>query len=391
MQAYDETNHPYTKVARAGRARDATDMRQTSIHPRAERPGHLCCSCAYHLPTTTCSMNDSIVITGIGILSPLGIGAEETAAAWREAETALQPCTRFALPPGLPSLCGEVPEFRIEDFQVSPKAYLDRNSELLLAATGMALHNAGLDTARLTPERTGILVGTAWAGQDTMTAFFADYVQKGARLVKPFLFPHAYFNTAISLAAMEWSFRGVHQAFASGRIASGQAIIAACDLLADHEADVILAGGCEALSPVLFHVLAAHGIPPGEAGVMLVLERQSHAKTRGAKVLATLCGTGVAHSANEATRQALQQAGMLTNDLALVVASNPDAETLAHTPLSATLDTCHCLAPSTLCGDTQGACTALGLALAVLHSAGPTLVLTTDAAGKAVAMVVQRR
>ena len=167
-------------------------------------------------------MNDPIVITGLGVLSALGVGVEETAAALREGASALAPSGRGQPPPGVSLLAGEVPPFRIEEFVPAPKAYLDRNSELLLAACGLALRHAGLEPATLVPERTGILVGTAWGGQDTMAAFFADYVQKGPRLVKPFLFPHAYFNTAISLAAIEWSLRGPHQAFASGRVAAAR-------------------------------------------------------------------------------------------------------------------------------------------------------------------------
>jgi len=389
-------------------------------------------------------MNDPIVITGIGILSPLGIGVEETAAALREGESALLPCSRFAPPPGVSPLCGEVPAFRIEEFLATPKAYLDRNSELLLAATGMALRQAGIDATKLVPERAGILVGTAWAGQDTMAAFFADYVQKGPRLVKPFLFPHTYFNTAISLAAMEWSLRGVHQSFASGRVAAGQALVEACDLLADNEADLILAGGCEALGPALFHTLASKGVLPpatasdgphvfdtrhaglipGEAGVMLVLERQSHATARGAKIFATIIGTGLGSGAADAIRAALQQAGIAPADLACVCASAngnaalDDAEAhalrqaLGDAPVPVT-------APASLCGDTTGACAALHVALAVLMRAngslppviglatpalpglayvttpaaplraGPILVLATDPSGSAAAIVVQ--
>ena len=332
-------------------------------------------------------MNDPIVITGIGILSPLGIGVEETTAALREGESAILPCSRFVPPAGVSPLCGEVPAFRTEDFLVTPKAYLDRNSELLLAATSMAMRHAGLDAASRDPSRTGILVGTAWAGQDTMAAFFTDYVQKGPRLVKPILFPHTYFNTAISLAAMEWSLRGVHQSFTSGRVASGQALVAACDLLADNEADVIFAGGCEALGPTLFRTLAAQGIVPAEAGVMLALERQSHASARKARVLATLAGTGLGASA---PRSALQQAGLTGSDLALVVSSANGQAAIQSAASDALAASGPMLTPATLCGDTQGACAALQLALALLQPArGPVLVLANDLSGDAVAMVVR--
>ena len=393
--------------------------------------------------------DDPIVITGLGLLSALGIGGEETAAALREGAPALQPSARIRPPHGRSSLTGEVPAFRVEEFLPAPKAYLDRNSELLLAACGLARGHAGLDAAKFAPERAGILVGTAWSGQDTMAAFFADYVQKGPRLVKPFLFPHAYFNTAISLAAIEWSLRGVHQSFATGRVASGQALLEARDLLVDDEADVILAGGCEALGPALCHIFATlgwlppatqtdgarvfdhhhDGLVPGEAGAVLVLERASRAQARGAKPLATFLGGGLAantdsaDAAAAAMRAALAKAGVAPSDLACVCASangwgsldDGEAEALRDLFAGAAVPV---TAPAALCGDTQGACAALHAALAVLMLAngsvppvpdlqtpsvpglayvtapatplrpGPILVLATDPAGSAVALVL---
>lgn len=356
-------------------------------------------------------MHDPIVITGLGILSPLGIGCEETAAALREGESAVMPCSRFAPPAGVSPLCGEVPAFRVEEYLNAPKAYLDRQSELFLAACGMALRHAGIDAAKLTPARAGILAGTAWAGEETMATFFADYVQKGPRFVKPILFPHTYFNTAISLAAMEWSLRGVHQSFAAGRVSAGQAIVEACDLLADDEADVILAGGSDALGPSLFRTLASlnllktndagHGVIPGEAGVMLVLERRVRALARGARPLAAILGCGVAArvpraaaadtaaatSSSEAASAALQQARLSAADLKLVV-SSANGHPAVDAAEAAVAGGCPVLTPATLCGDTQGATGALGLALAVLRGTFPALVLATDAAGSATALVV---
>jgi 3-oxoacyl-[acyl-carrier-protein] synthase II len=394
-------------------------------------------------------MDDPVVISGIGVLSALGVGVEETAAALREGAGALAPSERGRPPEGATPLAGEVPPFRLEEFVPSPKAYLDRNSELLLAACGLALRHAGLDPAALAPERSGILVGTAWSGQDTMSAFFADYVQKGPRLVKPFLFPHAYFNTAVSLAAIEWSLRGPHQAFASGRAAAAQALIEAHDLLADGEADVLLAGGCEALGPALVRALAAlgwlapasqtagprvfdrrrDGLVPGEAGAVLVFERASRAQARGAPPLAVFRGGAygaapdVADAASAACRQALDAAGVAPSDLALVCASangfgpldDGEAEALRRVLGGAAVPVC---APAALCGDTQGACAALHAALSLLLRAdgrvppvpgletparpgpafvtgapaavrpGPVLVLAADPAGSAAAFVL---
>ena len=103
-------------------------------------------------------MNDPIVITGIGLLSPLGIGLEETLLALREGAPAPGLSERLKAP------AGEVPPVALTECGVTPKAYLDRHSELLLAACGLAWREAGIDPARLTPERSGILAGAAWGG-----------------------------------------------------------------------------------------------------------------------------------------------------------------------------------------------------------------------------------
>jgi 3-oxoacyl-[acyl-carrier-protein] synthase II len=363
-------------------------------------------------------MNDPVVITGLGVLSPLGIGAQETVAAWREGVPALAPATRFDAPAGSSPLCGEVPEFRVEEYVPSAKAYLDRNSALLLAACGLARRDAALPLPDPAPERIGILAGTAWSGQDSMAAFFADYAQKGPRLVKPFLFPHTYANTAVSLAALEWSLRGAHQGFSAGRVSAGHAIVEACDLLREDEADALLAGGAEALGPALFGHLAAlgllkpaegagtaDGIDPAEAGAMLVLERRGRARERGATERAVVLGAGLGSAPVAAIRQALAEAGVAAGDLAAVIASangqpavdRAEAEALRETiglPLPPVI------APARLCGDTLGACAALQTALAalalsdpgavpaVLLRPGPILILATDPSGSSVALVL---
>jgi nodulation protein E len=371
-------------------------------------------------------MNDPIVIAGIGILSPLGIGMEETLAALREGDSAILPCARFLPPEGVSPLAGEVPEFQVEAFGVSPKTYLDRASELLLAAAGQALQRAGLAAAASrSPERAGLLVGTAWGCLETQAAFFADYAQKGPRLVKPLLFPHAYFNTAISLVAVEWSLRGPHQAFASGRAASGQALVEARDLLRDGVADVALAGGCEALGPTRMRAMAGSGLAPGEAGVMLALERRSRAATRGAPVLATILGAALGTDSPvragdgvaAAIRAALAEAARKPAELACVCASangcadvdEREAEGMRQVFGGSPPP----MAPSfaALCGDTAGATAALHTALAIGIRAngfvppsraptrvqtpatplrpGPLLVLATDPTGSTAALVLE--
>jgi hypothetical protein len=67
--------------------------------------------------------------------------------------------------------------------------------------------------------------GTAWGCSSTQQLFFADFINKGPRLVKPFIFPHSYSNTPISLASMEWSLHGMHDNITNPHTASGVALV----------------------------------------------------------------------------------------------------------------------------------------------------------------------
>ena len=323
-----------------------------------------------------------VVITGLGVVSALGADAEECAAAFREGEPALFPLARFALPGSAePPLVGEAPGLDLAACGVAPKPYLDRASELFLAACGQALRQAGLSTEHLATLPAGLFAGTAWGCLGTAEVFFADYIAKGPRLVKPFLFPHAYSNTAVSLAAMEWSLKGPHGNFVSPRAASGVALVEAFDLIRAGQAPVIVAGGTDALSATRLAACAG-GAPAGEAAAVMVLESDASAAARGVRPLARLLGCGLGVTAQEAAAAALAQAGCAPSAVYANQAACGDAAArFPGIPV--------CL-PESLCGDVQGATTALHAALALLAAHdGPVLVLTADTR-TCVALVVAR-
>ncbi len=332
------------------------------------------------------------VITAIGMLSPLGLDTEETAAALREGASAALPSDTFKRPDGSPYITAEVPVFDIKD-SLTPKAFLDRNSALFLAACACALRAGGLDPKDLPYGRAGLAAATVWGGLDTLDLFFADYRTKGARLVKPFLFPHTYANTAISLAAMEWSLTGEHLNFVSDRTASGQALCEAAALIGEGRADAMLAGGAEALGQPLLRALAASGpLAPGpdapalfataepsgsvpaEAGVVLLLEDDAAARARGAAPLAHVLGAACALTAEDALRHALERAGARADSIGFVVVSADgtaaDATEAAAVRSVFGTHSPPVTAPLGLCGDLQGATSAFLVACAILMARG---------------------
>ena len=322
-------------------------------------------------------ISSPVMISGIGVISALGADALENAAALKEGEPALFPISRFELPEWQePPVAGEAPDPDLAACGVSPKPYLDRTSALLLAACGMAFRQAGLDAVKLAEQEAGLMCGTAWGCVSTAESFFADYVLKGPRLVKPFLFPHTYANTAVSLAAMEWSLKGAHENAAGAATAAGVALTEAFGLITSGRQRLIAAGGAEALSATALRGRAAAGVstPAGEAGAVLILESEASAAARGVKPLGRLLGCAIAANTAAAVQAALTRAGLRPEDLALVVAN---AAACAEAGKICT--GIEMLLPEILCGDVQGATTALHLALALLtEPAGPFLIITAE-------------
>lgn len=256
-----------------------------------------------------------VAVTGVGIVSALGIGAGDWLAAAAEGESAVAPVAGWEGCPGR-YWAGTIPNYDVAPLLDTRKAYLDRHTALLLGAASLALRHSGWTRETLPRERAGLMVGSAWGGIGTMTTFFRDVLAKGPKFAKPILFPHAYANTAAAMVAIEWALQGPHEAYASGTLASAHALVAAVDAIRGGDADVVLAGGCEALSSAVVLALAAQGrvveagvdgarapvpfgadgrgVALGEGSAVLVLEPLEAARRRGACVLATIVGAGLA-------------------------------------------------------------------------------------------------
>ncbi len=252
-----------------------------------------------------------VVITGVGPVSAIGTGREEFFAALREQRGGIDTVALFDVAPYRAGLAAELVDFDVEDYLESQKTYLDRATELAFAAMSLAIEDADLDMERLDRDRTALLLGSAGGSLETMGTFFADFVNKGPRLVKPFLFPHTYSNTAISLIAIEYDLRGHHLNFASGATASAQAILEGYDCIREGRCDAAFAGGYEAFNEILFASrditgeLSATAEPDavagpfgaqrdgyilGEGAAVLFLESLEHAQARGALVLGEIIG-----------------------------------------------------------------------------------------------------
>ncbi|MBI2298899.1 MAG: hypothetical protein HYU66_08120 [Armatimonadetes bacterium] len=288
-------------------------------------------------------------LTGIGVVSPIGIGYDDFADSVAQGVAGLAPCSAN------PSvLAGEVLGFDVNRYLVAEKTYLDRCSEFALAATKLCLDHAGLERPPADEERAGIVLGTMFGCHVTMLAYTDRVRKRGVRFATPLLFSHAFANTPASLVSIDFRLRGYHATVTSGRSSGTLALQTALVALAAGHADCVLAGGVEALSrelveayceelfagddPDEYDPFAEHGLVLGEGAAILLLESIEHAQARGAEVLAVLrCG------GDEPT-----DARLVSTELAPHHAADE-----------------HCAAPSGLYGDSLGAAGALAAAAAV--------------------------
>jgi 3-oxoacyl-[acyl-carrier-protein] synthase II len=317
-------------------------------------------------PPSSPTSKAPVYIKGIGAICSLGSDLQEITIALHEGEPALTPLSRFSYP-GQP-VVGEVATVDLAQAGVAKKSYLDPASALFLAATAQALHQAKVTTDVANQGSIGIISGTSYGCLETVENFFADYLSKGPRLVKPLLFPHSYTNTPVSLASMEWELRGEHDNHLSSEIASGTAILQAFDLLASGKARTLVVGGVEALSPMRFRATVPGTAPLGEAAATAVLSTDPNG------ACARLLACSLSTSLPQAVDQVLKE-GCLTREAIGAIYVNQYAYAKAMNLFAAS----KILTPETLCGDVAGAASALHLCLGLLaKTKDPFLILTSN-------------
>lgn len=285
------------------------------------------------------------VVTGMGALSAIGCGSEFPLALAR-GESGIKKLAAFEMGCVPSTLAAEVLEFTLEDYLESTKTYLDRTSALALAACALALRDAGFIVAPGEGWRAGLSLGTAYGCLETMATFWAGVQSKGARFASSLLFTHSYANTPVSLAAIEFNLGGPHGCFCTGAASAGHALADAVVQIRSGRAQAMLAGGCEALSPLLYAGLSRSGfLSPGNGGpeglrpfaisrngtvlgegaAMLLLESEKAAACRNAPrrawVLGVGLGGGEALGPERAMQAALEDAGLDASEVHAVFAS----------------------------------------------------------------------
>ena len=264
-------------------------------------------------------MSHRVVITGLGIVSSIGVGKEEFWKNCLQGISGIKPIRGFDVSSYRSRLGAQLPEIDFKAF-IKPANLrrMDRIGRIMVSAVKLGLDDSGLKLEKEDPNRMGISIGTGLGSSDTVDQFFRSLLKDGPTGAAPLLFQTAVPNAISSHCSIEYGIKGVNITFSHKETSTEMAISFAYHLLKEGKADVILTGGGDELSEPLYHVYSMlgalspgkgkglegmrpfdrdrNGIVLGEGSGILVLEALEHAEKRRARIYAEIGGVGMAGS-----------------------------------------------------------------------------------------------
>ncbi len=266
------------------------------------------------LPETDDVPRRRVVITGIGAVTPIGIGRSALWAGVRRGVSAVDTIRCFDPAPFSTTIAAEVRDFAPRDHLPAKLAHrLDRYAQFAVAAARMAVEDAGIDPTAIEPGLGGVYLGTALGGTAGAEAEHVKYMAGGLRGVNPLLALSVFGASASTNVAMHLGLTGPCTCNANGCAAGAIAIGDAFHAVRSGLLNVVLAGGAEApLQPLTFGAFAIlramsgrneaparacrpfdadrDGFVMGEGAALLVVEERDHALRRGARPIAEVVG-----------------------------------------------------------------------------------------------------
>jgi len=290
-----------------------------------------------------------VAITGLGIISPLGLNLQDTWDSLREGRSGIRPlqdldCARVGLKVGNGA---QVRGFdATKHFEAGREAYQDRFAQFSVIAAREAIRHSGLELTPALRERGAIVCGSAVGGQSSIETGFEDLYISGRGRVHPLTIPKTMANAGASQISMELGITGPTYTVSTACSSANHAIGQAFRLVSGGLADMAVTGGSEA--PFTLGILKAweamrviapdtcrpfskdrRGMILGEGGAMMILENFDAAKARGAKIYAEICGMGMSSDAHHLTqptvegpsramREALREAGFAPEEIGYI-------------------------------------------------------------------------
>ena len=294
-----------------------------------------------------------VFITGIGIISPLGLDVSSTWSELTQGHSGIDQITAFDTEGFDTRFAAQVKGFDPEDYLERKLARrMDRFAQFAAVAAQEACRNAGIKPAEEDPYRTGVIIGSGIGGIITLSQQYEVLKERGPRRVTPFLIPMMLGDMASAQVSMVTGSMGANYCVVSSCSSGADALGQGWEMIRRGQADVVLAGGSEApISPIAvagFNSLRAlsrynedpqlasrpfdrdrDGFVMGEGSAVLVLESEEHLQKRQAPVLAELRGYGATSDAHHVTEpnptgRSAAQAILLALQAAAVDASEID-------------------------------------------------------------------
>ncbi|MCL2484806.1 MAG: beta-ketoacyl-ACP synthase II [Endomicrobia bacterium] len=270
-------------------------------------------------------MKKRIVITGIGVVTPIGIGNAEFTKSLKEGKSGISAIEHFDISDFSTKISGYIKDFNPEQFVDKKKARrMARFTQVGMAAAKLAIEDSGLDISKEDMSRIGVITGTGMGGLDVIEEEEKALLEKGPRRVSPFLIPMIITNMLPGEIAVQYGFTGPNYAVTSACASANHAMGDALNMLRCGYVDVVVSGGAEAVITPLglagFCNMKAvspkndepqkaskpfdknrDGFVMGEGAGIIILETLEHALARGAKIYAELAGYGASDDAYHIT------------------------------------------------------------------------------------------
>jgi 3-oxoacyl-[acyl-carrier-protein] synthase II len=266
-----------------------------------------------------------VVVTGLGIVSPLGIGQEENWDAVSNGRSGIGPITRFDPKDLNAKIAGEVKNFNPEDY-VDKKEIkkMDTFLHYSLAAGKMAVEDSGLIINDENAERVGVLVGSGLGGLETIEKYHSLMLEQGPKKISPFFIPMLIVNLAPGHISMYFGCKGPNSSIVTACATGNHSIGEAFKIIQRSDADAMIAGGVEStITPLAVGGFCAMkalstrndepqrasrpfekdrtGFVMAEGAGILMLEEVESAKKRGAKIYGEITGFGCNADAHHIT------------------------------------------------------------------------------------------
>lgn len=273
-------------------------------------------------------MKRRVVVTGVGMLTPVGMDTETTWEGLINGKSGIGPLTFFEDKDFPTQIAGEIKGFEAAQYiELKEIKKMDRFIHLAIAASQMAMDDAGLKTTPENADRVGVMVGAGIGGLPAIERYYKAYLEKGYRKISPFMIPMLIINEASGQISIRFGAKGPNSAVVTACATGTHCIGDSFKMIQRGDADAMIAGGTEScICPIGMGGFCAmkalstrndepqrasrpfdaqrDGFVMGEGAGVVILEELEFAQKRGARIYAEVIGYGLSGDAYHLTTPA---------------------------------------------------------------------------------------